>query len=100
MISPPLIVDSCDDISALRRASIHPESVTSRWKQADRISCLSDVYHLIDTGMLLVHVYGHQNRGKTDSTLHPVVSLNVRLDVLVEFIIAPLLSSLAPITTI
>ena len=32
MVSTPLMVDICDNINAIRRASIHPESVKSRWK--------------------------------------------------------------------
>ena len=53
----PLVVDSCDNIITLRQASIHPESVTLRWKQADLISRLSGVYHSIDSGMSLAHIY-------------------------------------------
>ena len=33
--STPLVVDRCDNISALRRYLIHPESVTLGRKQAD-----------------------------------------------------------------
>ena len=39
--STTLVVNSCDNISALRKASIHLEAVKSRWKQADLISRLS-----------------------------------------------------------
>ena len=39
-----LVVNSCDNISSLRRATIHPEAVKSIWKQVDLISRLSDVY--------------------------------------------------------
>ena len=97
MRSTLLVVYICDNISALRRASIHPKSVTSRWKQADLISCLSDVYYSIDSGILLVHVYGHPNSGRFASTLTPLASCNIRLDTLVEHIVASFLSLSAPI---
>ena len=75
LVSTTLVVNSCDNISALRQAFIHPEAVTSQWKQADLISRLYDVYHLIGSGMSLVHVYGHNNSGKSESTLTPLASL-------------------------
>ena len=88
----PLVVDSYDNISALRQSLIHPESVTSWWKQA--------VYHSIESGISLVHVYGHQNSGKSYSTLTMLSSLDVRLDALSEYIMASLLILPAPRTTI
>ena len=100
MGSTRLMVDSCDNISSLRRALIQPESVTWKWKQEDPISHMSDVYHSIDSGMQLVHVYGHHNIGKPASTLTTVSSLNVLLDALAEFIMTSFLSSSAPRTTI
>ena len=96
MGSTPLMVDICDNISALIRASIHPESVKLLWKQADLISRLSDVYNSINPHMLLVHVYGHHNSGKPAPTLTTVAYLNVRLEALAEFIMALLLSFPAP----
>ena len=90
----PLAVDSCENIGVLRQALIHPESVTSQWKQADLISHL--IYHSIDSIMLLVHVFGHQNSGKLASTLTPLASLNVRLDALAEYIMASFLRLMIP----
>ena len=89
--STTLVVNNCDNISALRQTSIHPEEATSRWKQAYLISRLSRVYHSIDSDMLLVHVYGNHNSGKLASTLTPLASLNVRFDALSEHIMASLL---------
>ena len=91
MGSTPLVVDSCDSISALRLASVHPESVTLQQKQADLISRMSDVYHSTDYGMSIVHVYGHQNSGKLDSNLTSVAYLNVQLYAKSEVIMASLL---------
>ena len=89
--STTLVVDSCDNISALRWASIHPEEVKSQCKQADIISCLSNVYHSIDFEIPLVHVYGHHNSGKLVSIVTPLESLNVWLDTLAEHIISSFL---------
>ena len=41
--STTLVVNSCDNISNTRRASIHPEVVTPQQKQEDLIYRLSDV---------------------------------------------------------
>ena len=87
--STTLVVNSCNNISALRRAIIHQEAVQPRLKQVDLISCLSDVYQSIDSGMYLVHVYVHHNSGKTVSILTLLASLNVRMDALAEHIMAP-----------
>ena len=78
MGSTPLVVNICDNISALRRALIHPESVTLQWKQAYCIYVRSDVYHSIYYGISLVHAYGPQNSGRLASKLTPLSSLNVR----------------------
>ena len=43
----------------------------------------------------LVHVYGHQNRGRPASTLTPLAFLNLRLDALSEHIMAAFLLSSA-----
>ena len=88
MRSTPLVVDSCDNVRALKRYSIHTESVTLRWKQADIISCMSDVHHSIDSAMSLVHVYGHHNSQLSASILMPLASLNVRLGALAQYIMA------------
>ena len=47
----------------------------------------------MDSGMTLVQVYGHQNRGIRASTLTPLEYLNVRLDSLAENIMAEFLIS-------
>ena len=78
--STTLLFNSCNNISALRRATIHPEAVKYRWKQVDLISRLYYVYQSMDSGMSLVHIYGHQNSGRLASTLTSLASLNVRLD--------------------
>ena len=88
-----LVANSREKISALRQASIHPEAVKSRWKQVHIISRLSDAFHSIESGMLLVHIYEHQNIGKSESTLTPLAPLNVRLSALVEHIMASFLLS-------
>ena len=54
-----LVLNSCGNIIILRRATIHPESVKSRWKHVDLISCLSDVYQSMDSIMSLVQVHGN-----------------------------------------
>ena len=77
MGSTSFVVDSFDRISVFGKSLIRPESVTSQWNQADLIYRLSEVYHSIDSVMLLVHVYRHQNSGKTASTLNPVAYLNI-----------------------
>ena len=71
-----LVVNSCDNIRTLRRASIHPEAVKLRWKQVELITCLSDAYQSIDSGMSLVHVYRNHNSGNPESTLTPLAPLN------------------------
>ena len=86
LIRTTLVVNSCNNINVLRQATIHPEEVKPIWKKVDLISRLSDVYQSIESGMSLLQVYGHQNRGKSASTLTPLASLNVRLDALVEHI--------------
>ena len=96
----PLVVIICDNRSAFRRSLIHPESVILRWKKADLIFCMLDVYHSIDFGMSLVHMYGHQNSGKLASNLTPLSSLNVLFDALAEYIVASYLSLPTPRTTI
>ena len=53
--STALVINICDNLSALGQASIHPEALIPQWKQAYPISRLSDVYHSIDSGILLVH---------------------------------------------
>ena len=90
------MVNSCDKISALRQATIHPEAVKSIWKQVDIISRLSDLYQSIDSRMSLVHVPGHQNSRKLASTLTTLASPNVRLDALAEPILASFI--LLPLT--
>ena len=87
--------NSCNNISALRRASIHQVAVKYRCKQEDPISRLSDAFELIDSGMSLVHVYGHHNSSSSDSTSTPLAYLNVILDALAEYIMVPFLLSLA-----
>ena len=91
-----LLVDICDNISSLGWASINPESVTLRWKQSYIISRLSNIYHSIDSGMLMVHVFGHQNSQILDSNLISIAYLNVQLDALSEYIMASFLRSPAP----
>ena len=49
--STTLVVNRYDKISALRKALIHPEAVTSRWNQAGLVSSMYDIYHSIDFGM-------------------------------------------------
>ena len=84
----PHVVNSCNYISALRQAKIHPEAVKSRWKQVDLISRLSDVYQSMYSSMSLVHIYGHHNSGIPSSTLTALASINVRIDALLERIMA------------
>ena len=92
--STTLMFNSCNNMSALRRASIHSESVKPQWKQSDFISCLSDAYQSINSGVSLVQMYGHQNSGNPASTLTPLASLNVILDKVEEhFMVSFLLSS-------
>ena len=93
--SPTLVVNIFDNMSALRRATIHQEVVKSLWKQADLISQKSGAYHSIDSGMLLVHIYVHHNSVNPTSTLTPLALLNVRLDPLSEHVMAEFLLSLA-----
>ena len=95
-----LVFNSCNNISVLIRARIHPEAVESRWKQVDLISCLSDFYQSMDSGMSLVHVYKHQNSGRPPSTLTPLASINVRLGTLAEHIMGAFLLSSEKINTI
>ena len=57
--SATLVVKSCDNISSLIRATIHPEAVKPRWKQVYHISRLSDVYQSMDPGFYMVHFYRH-----------------------------------------
>ena len=90
-----LVLNSCDNISALRQASIHSEAVKSQWKQADLIFHLSDTFQSIESVISLVHIYGHKNIGKPASTLTPLASINIRLDALVEHIMASFILSLA-----
>ena len=91
--STTILVNSCDNISALRRVSINPEAVKPRCKQADLIYRLSDAYQSIEFGMSLVHVYGHRNSGNPALNLTPPASLNLILDALAEHIIASFLIS-------
>ena len=42
--STTLVVNICDNLSALRQETIHPEAVKSILKQVDLISCLYGVY--------------------------------------------------------
>ena len=71
LISTTLVVNRCNNIRTLRQASIHPEAVKSRCKQAYLISRLSDAFQSIDLDMLLVHRYGKHNIVKPESTLNP-----------------------------
>ena len=86
--STTLVVNICDNISALRQATVHPEVVKSIWKQVDIISRLSDVYQSMKSGMYLVQVYEHQNSGRPVSTLTPLEYINIRMDSLAEHIMA------------
>ena len=98
--STSIVVNSCENISALRRAPIQPEAVKLTWKKSDLISFLSDIYQSIDSRMLLVHIYGHHSSGKLASTLTPLSSLNVRLGALAEHIMASFLLLTATRNTI
>ena len=100
LVTTTLMVNSCDNISALRRATIRLEEVKPRWKQVDLISSLSDVYQSMYSGMYLVFVYGHYNRRRPESTLTPLASLNLRMDALAEHIMAEFLLSSATRNTI
>ena len=91
--STALVKNICNNISARRQATIHPEAVKSRWKQVDLTSCLSDFYQSMDSGMSRVHIYGHRSSRRPASTLTPLASLNVRLYSLAEHIMASLLIS-------
>ena len=64
LVSTTLVINSYDNISSLRRTTIHTEAVKLRWKQVDLISRLSDVYQSMDSGVYLVHFYGHHNSGR------------------------------------
>ena len=88
ILGGPLVINSCDKISILRQASIYPEAVKSIWKQLDLISRIFDVYNSMESGMSLVHIHEHQNNGRLDSNLTPLAPLNVRMDPLVEQIMA------------
>ena len=94
------MVKSCNNISALRQAIIHPEAVELRRKQVDIISRMSNVYRSMYSGISLVQVHGHQNRGSLASTLTPLAYLNVILDALAEHIMAAFLLSSATRNTI
>ena len=98
--STTLVVDRYDNISVRKQALIHLEALTLWWKQEGPISFLSGVYHSIDYGVSLLHVYVHHNSGKSVSTLTALSSLNVWLDVLEEHIMASFLISPAKRTTI
>ena len=95
-----LVVDRCDNISALRRETIHPEAVKSSQKRVYLISCLYAVYQWMDYRIYLVHVYGHQNTGRLASIFTPLASLNVTLDALAENIMVAFLLSSATRNTI
>ena len=86
--STTLVVNRCNKISSLIQAIIHPEAVKSIWKQLDLISRIFDVYNSMESGMSLVHIHEHQNNGRLDSNLTPLAPLNVRMDPLVEQIMA------------
>ena len=47
------------------------------------------------SGTSMVHVHGYQNIGRPESTLTALASLNIRLDALVEHIMAELILSSA-----
>ena len=98
--STTLVVNRYNNISALRKATIHPEAVKFISKQVYLISHLSDVYQSIDSGVSLVHIYVHHNSGKTVSTLTPLAYLNVRLNALAEHIMASFILSSATRSTI
>ena len=89
------VVNRCDNISALIRATIHPEGIKPIWKQVDLISHLSDVYQSMYSGMSLVKVYRHQNIGRPASTSMLLESLKVILNALVEHIMEAFLLSSA-----
>ena len=91
--STTLVVNVCNNISALKWSTIHPEAVELTWKQVDLISRLSDVYQSMDSGMYLVHVHRHQNSGIPESTLIPLAYLNIQLDTIAEHIMAEFLIS-------
>ena len=97
--STTLVVNRCDNTSALRQATLHPEAVKSRWKQVDLISRLPDVYKSTDSDMSMVHVYGYYNNRIPASTLTPLPSLNVRLDAIEENTMAVFIISSATIHT-
>ena len=59
-----LVVNSCNNINTIRRATIHPEAVTLRRKQVDLISRLSDAYQSINSGMSMLHVHRHHDSSK------------------------------------
>ena len=80
MGSTLLVVDICDNMSALRKYLVHPESVTLWQKQEDIISHLSDVYQSIESGIFLVHVYEHNNSWSLASNFLPLAYINVQLD--------------------
>ena len=61
---------------------------------------MSDVYQSMESGMYLVHVYGHQNSGRPTSTLMPLYYLNLILDALAHHIMTAFLISPAKINTI
>ena len=96
MGSTSLVVYSCDNIRNLIQALIHPESVTSQRKQVDIIYRLSGVYHAIDSCILLVHVYGHQNSRSSASTLTTLEYLNIWLDTLWVYTVESFLRSPSP----
>ena len=98
--STKLVVNICDKMRSLRRATIHPEALMHIWKQVDLISRLSDVQYSMDSGMSMLHVYGYHNIRRPESTLTPLESLNVRLYTLEKHIIAEFLLSSATRNTI
>ena len=98
--STTLVVNRRDHISTLRQAPVYPKAVKLRWKQADIIYRLSNAFQSIDSGMLLVQIYGQQDGGKLASTLMPIVYLNVRVDTQEENIMVTFLLSTAAKNTI
>ena len=86
-----LMVNSCDNISALRQTEIHPEGVNFKWEQVGFISRIFDVYQSIDSSMSLVRVHTHYNIIRPSSTLMTLASLIIKLDTLVEQIMAAFL---------
>ena len=52
------------------------------------IKIVESIYQSIESAVSLVHVYGHRNSGKTESTLTPLAYLDVILDELAEHIMA------------